>query len=222
VDEALIWNVDPPLVLASVVCGRGPPNDEMTLTKSANVRMARPSQLVSVLDGQGTMRGWRRGLTVRIGIALVAAVVAGYSASAPIPRWGFAFARALNWPIILVWNRFHPSWDTYPPFYPIDTWPRLLAFLGLALPIFTLLAYVPRAVLWAVRVTRAAAHSPSAFAIYFLAGGVLGGMLGVVLWGASSYIYMRGTLQAFILVVAVAVGWGLGVGRAHVALWHRN
>jgi hypothetical protein len=159
------------------------------------------------------MSSSRKGLLIRFIASLWIALIGSLA---------YPVADILNWPIGWVWSWFYPTWDTNLPFIPFDSWRALGVLLLFAVPIYTTLLYVPNLVMWLISTTRVALRLPGAFLVYFVAGALLGAMLGVSRWTESLRMMSRHPLFTFAGFFAIAVGWGFAVGRSYVELWRNQ
>jgi len=159
---------------------------------------------------------------LRVVTATAIACIVGYAYVTPLPRVLFPIIRVLYTPVDWLWLWFYPNWDTFPPFIPSDNWSNLLVFLGIAVPAYTAVLYVPAVASWVLRVTRMSMRSRVPFIVYFLAGAVLAAMLGIVRWSESAGSRSPRSLYMFIGGHALAGGWLLGVCRWYLGLRYRE
>lgn len=199
------------------------PNHRIKRTRSSHGawvsnRLAR--RLCGALDGPGMVRAVRsllQGLALRCLVSVLLSAAAVGAVMVPVPRWSWPLLEVIVWPALVVSSLFSRTSDAFPPFAPGELWPGVLTYALAAVPTYVALLYVPWAVrkfgVAVMRVTRSAARPPTLFALYFVAGGVLGSLAGYFLWSSSSFVVSDVAQLTFLLSGFVLVGWGAAVIR---------
>ena len=161
-----------------------------------------------------------RGVAYRFVVAAIVAALGVVTLLMPLPSWTWPAIRLVIWPVAIVWQLYTGGLELLPPFAPGSLWPGVIAYWLVAVPTYVAVFYLPWVAAATYRTTRCSASRPGLFALYFVAGGLLGSLVGSFLWSSSS-IVVSGLSQITSMVVgSIAVGWAAAVIRGAPAWYH--
>ena len=160
---------------------------------------------------------------IRLGILLVLSIVMGIMAVLPLPSLLRPFAALFFYPVAWFWKAIGLNELLFiPPHASLLQAVYIVA--RLAIPFYLLVSYGPELVGWLLRwartLTRKCLEVPTAFTVYFVAGGLVGCLLGLYTWASTGCAGSSWGLISIAFGTTGLTGWSAAVLRCSIALRH--